>query len=443
MSRTVAVVGAGIIGLCSAYYLRREGHDVIVVDREPRRRDGTSFGNAGMIVPSHFVPLAAPGVIEQGLRWLRDPASPFFIRPRLSPSLMRWGYHFWRASRQSQVDRSAPLLLRLNLASQREYHELAQALTGFGLGGGGLLMLCATEHGLAEEAAVATRARELGLEALVLSRDDLAALEPDVDLAAVGAVHYTGDGHLDPGAFMGSLEAWLSQHGVEFMWESPVDAIATAAGKVTGVEARSGGNPVAIRADAVVLAAGSWSAGLARSVGTDLLIEPGKGYSLTIPQADQRLRTPAILSEARVAVAPLGERLRVGGTMELTGFGASDSATRVKGIVDSAVRYLPGLDRHQLLTAPRWQGMRPCTPDGLPYLGAVADHTNLVIATGHAMLGVSLAPITGRLVADLVAGRQASLDIGALAPGRHRRDVRRRQATRLGTLPRETGGPRP
>jgi D-amino-acid dehydrogenase len=421
MSTTVAVIGAGIVGLSCAYYLRREGHDVVVLDREQQQRDGTSFGNAGMIVPSHFVPLAAPGVIEQGLRWMRDPTSPFYVRARVSPALLHWGYQFWRASRQSQVDRAAPLLLALNQASHGEYRDLEVELGGFGLDGLGLLMLCATEHGLAEEAVVAVKARSLGLEARVLARDELAALEPDVSIEAVGAVHYTGDGHLDPGAFMAALERWLVRHGAEFQWGAEVESIATAAGRATGVVTRTG----AVRADAVVVAAGSWSAALARTAGVRLLIEPGKGYSMTIPTAEQRLRTPAILSEARVAVSPLGERLRVGGTMELTGFGPSDSASRVKGIVDSAVRYLPGLDRDELLSAPRWQGLRPCTPDGLPYLGSDAANPNLVIATGHAMLGVSLAPITGRLVADIVAGRAPRLDIAGLDPNRHQRGGRR------------------
>jgi D-amino-acid dehydrogenase len=417
MTRTIAVVGAGIVGLSCAYYLRREGHDVVVFDRDQQQRDGTSFGNAGMIVPSHFVPLAAPGVIEQGLRWMRDPTSPFYVRARPSSALLRWGYEFWRASRRSQVDRAAPLLLALNQASHGEYRELDEALGGFGLESSGLLMLCATEHGLAEEAVVAVQARSLGLEARVLARDEVTALEPDVAIDAVGAVHYTGDGHLDPGAFMAALERWLVEHGAEFRWGAEVGSIATAAGKATGVITSEG----EVRADAVVLAAGSWSATLARTAGLRLLIEPGKGYSLTVPTADQRLRTPAILSEARVAVSPLGERLRVGGTMELSGFGPSDSASRVKGIVDSAVRYLPGLDRDELLAAPRWQGHRPCTPDGLPYLGSDTAHPNLIIATGHAMMGVSLAPITGKLVADIVAGRSSELDITALDPRRHQR----------------------
>lgn len=418
MSRRVVIVGAGIIGLCCAHYLRRDGHDVLVVDAEPESRNGTSFGNAGMIVPSHFVPLAAPGVIEQGLRWMRDPMSPFYVKPRLAPDFLRWGYSFWRASSQSRVDRAAPLLLALNLASRDEYLRLASEIPGgFGLEHNGLLMLCSTEHGLAEESGVAARARALGLDAVVLGRDELTALEPDTTLSVVGAVHYRSDAHLDPGLFMQRLQRSLADDGVEFRWGTRVDALASDGGGLTGV--RSGSDVIA--AEHLVLAAGAWSARLAAAAGTRLLLEPGKGYSMTIERGRTRLRTPAILSEARVAVSPIGDRLRVGGTMELSGFDEGSSEPRVKGIVASALRYLPDLDRQALEAAPRWRGMRPCTPDGLPYLGPSHRYPNLTIATGHAMMGVSLAPITGSLVADLVAGRRPAIDIGPLDPHRHQR----------------------
>lgn len=418
MSKRVVIVGAGIIGLCCAHYLRREGHDVLVVDADKESRNGTSFGNAGMIVPSHFVPLAAPGVIEQGLRWMRDPMSPFYVKARFAPQFLRWGYSFWRASSQSRAERAAPLLLALNLASRDEYLRLASLIPGgFGLEGNGLLMLCATEHGLAEEAVVAVRARALGLDAAVLGREELSALEPDTALNVVGAVHYRSDAHLDPGLFMQRLQRSLADDGVEFRWDTRIDALESRSGELTGV--RSGSEVIAC--DHLVLAAGAWSARLAGEAGARLLIEPGKGYSMTVADGPVRLRTPAILSEARVAVSPLGGRLRVGGTMELSGFDESDSEPRVRGIIASALRYLPDLDKAALEAAPRWRGMRPCTPDGLPYLGPTRRYPNLIIATGHAMMGVSLAPITGSLVADMVGGRRPAIDIGRLDPHRHQR----------------------
>lgn len=418
MSKRVVVVGAGIIGLCCAYYLRRDGHDVLVVDADKESRNGTSFGNAGMIVPSHFVPLAAPGVIEQGLRWMRDPMSPFYVKPRFAPEFLRWGLSFWRASSHARAERAAPLLLALNLASRDEYLRLASDIPGgFGLERNGLLMLCATEHGLAEESVVAARARSLGLDAAVLGRDELAVLEPDTTLHAVGAVHYRSDAHLDPGLFMQRLQRSLADDGVEFRWDTRIDALESRSGALTGV--RSGSQVIA--AEQLVLAAGAWSARLAAEAGARLLIEPGKGYSMTVEVGRTRLRTPAILSEARVAVSPLGDRLRVGGTMELSGFHEGDSEPRVKGIIGSALRYLPDLDRAALEAAPRWRGMRPCTPDGLPYLGPSRRYPNLMVATGHAMMGVSLAPITGSLVADLVGGRRPAIDIGQLDPHRHQR----------------------
>ena len=418
MSKRVIVVGAGIIGLSCAHYLQREGHDVAVCDGEAEGGGGTSYGNAGLIVPSHFVPLAAPGVIEQGIRWMRDATSPFYVRPRYAPELLRWGYSFWRASTPAKVERAAPLLLALNLASKEEYTTLDTELAGgIGLERRGLLMLCATDHGLAEEAVVAVKARALGLDAVELGPDELRALEPDTAMNAVGAVHYRDDAHLDPRRYMEGLHRSLVERGVEFRWGARVEELVTGHDAVTGVRSSGG----VARADAVVLATGSWSARLAATAGVRLLLQPGAGYSLTVPRERLRLRTPAILSEARVAVTPFGETVRVGGTMELSGFGAGDGEPRVAGIIGSALRYLPDIDPEALRAAPRWRGLRPCTPDGLPYLGASADYPNLTIATGHAMMGVSLAPITGRVVADLVAGRAPPVAIAALDPHRHQR----------------------
>src|SRR5690606_25257360 len=209
--------GAGVIGLCSAYYLAREGYEVVVYGRDSATRTTTSFGNAGMIVPSHFVPLAAPGVIGQALRWLGDPTSPFYLKPRLSPELLVWGYHFWRASTGAHVRRAAPLLLELNLASRAAYHELAAELDDdFELADRGLLIICETDEGFEEEQHVAAEARKLGLDVGTLGPADLNRLEPVTAGGLKGAVHYKSDSHFDPGRLMAALQAKLEQLGVQF-----------------------------------------------------------------------------------------------------------------------------------------------------------------------------------------------------------------------------------
>lgn len=420
MKGRVAVIGAGVIGLCSAYYLTREGYEVVVYDRDSAARSTTSFGNAGMIVPSHFVPLAAPGIIKQALRWLTDPGSPFYLKPRLSPDLLAWGYRFWRASNNAQVRRAAPLLLELNLASRLAYHELATELADdFGLSDRGLLLLCATQAGFDDEQEVAAEARRLGLSVDTLSAGEVVALEPATDAASIaGALHYRSDSHFDPNRFMGSLQVELERQGVEFRWQSEVKALRRATGRVAGVIGSTPDGAFDESCDAVVLAAGSWSAELARESGLRLLLQPGKGYSMTVDGPGSRLTTPAILTEARVAVTPLGSRLRLGGTMEISGFDDSVGERRVRGILEAAKSYLPGLDLASFAEAPRWHGFRPCSPDGLPYLGNVAGLPGLTVATGHAMMGMSLGPVSGKLVADLVASRRPDIDITALAPER-------------------------
>lgn len=416
MSRRVAVVGAGVIGLCSAYHLVCEGHRVVVFEKDTRCRATTSYGNAGMIVPSHFVPLSAPGVVSQALRWMGDPTSPFYLKPRPSLELAAWGYRFWRSATTTQVRRVAPLLVELNLASRAAYEQLADELPDdFGLTRRGLLMLSASEHGHQEELAQAEEAVKLGLDVEALDRAALEKLEPEVRFDVAGAVLYRSDAHLDPGRFMAALQAELERAGAEFRWGSEPTAIRRERGAVAGLS----GPGLDEEFDAVVLAGGSWSAPLARTAGVRLLLQPGKGYSLTAEAGEQRLRTPAILSEARVAVTPLGERLRIGGTMELAGFDDSQAERRVSGIIAAVGRYLPELDLAPFEGAQRWHGFRPCSPDGLPYLGNVERCPGLVIATGHAMMGMSLAPVTGRLVADLVAQRRPAIQIAALSPERH------------------------
>ncbi len=417
MSRHVVVIGAGVIGLMSAYHLRRRGFDVTVLDREGSERSTASYGNAGMIVPSHFVPLAAPGVVVQGLRWMANPKSPFYVKPRLSADLLKWGWRFWRSGTAAHVAASAPLLLRLNLASRDEYAKLDDELGGgIGLERLGLTMLCATEHGLEEEAKVAEMARRLGGRAEVLDAASVRALEPGIELNVVGGVHFPEDAHLDPGALMRAVQARLQADGVEFRFATQVVGFDVSSGSVRAVKVRStGGTDEAVTGDEVVLAAGAWTGRVARLLGLDLPMQPGKGYTLTLESPSQRLRVPSILTEARVAVTRMGERLRIGGTMELGGFDEGANDLRVQGIVEAAQRYFPRLTAAELAEPPRWHGFRPLSPDGLPYLGRSRRVPNLIVASGHGMMGLSLAPVTGKLVGETVAGEEPSLPIQVLA----------------------------
>ena len=420
MSGHVVVVGGGVMGLTSAYYLRKRGYEVTVLERDAADRNTTSHGNAGMVVPSHFIPLAAPGVVAQGVRWMANPKSPFYIKPRLNADVLGWGWRFWRAGTAEHVRRSAPVLLALNLASRDEYVRLDEELGGgFDFERQGLTMLTATDQGLEEEAKVAALAHELGMAAEVLDRAAVQAMEPGMSLNVVGGVHYPEDAHLDPAKFMRVLTERLENDGVQVQFGAEVTGFGESGGRLASVQYRGAdGASTDLKADHVVVAAGSWSGAVGKFLGLNMPMQPGKGYSMTLQQPSQRLRVPSILSEARVAVTRMGERLRVGGTMEIAGFDDGANAVRVEGIIESALRYFPELDRAEFDAPPRWHGFRPCSPDGLPYLGNSPRHSNVTVATGHSMMGVSLAPVTGSLVGELVAGEQLSLDISLLNVGR-------------------------
>lgn len=409
------VVGGGVIGLSTAYFCARAGHRVTVIDRQPEQRDGCSFGNAGMVVPSHFIPLAAPGMVALGLKWMWNPESPFYIKPRLDLDLLSWGWKFWRSSTAAHVRRSAPLLRDLSLASREAFAELAsQPGNDFGLVQRGLLMLCQTEHALAEEARTAGQARDLGIPAEVLDAGQTAALDPDVRMQLAGSVYFPKDCHLSPDRFMAALQRQVKALGGEFRWGTSVTGWALGDGGVRAV--RTTGGEVA--GDEYVLCGGSWSPTVARELGLDLPMQAGKGYSLTVPRPRQLPRLCAIFTEARVAVTPMGSSLRFGGTMEIAGLNEDINPVRVRGIIKSVPRYYPDFRLEDFDGIQPWRGLRPCSPDGLPYVGRPRRYGNLVVATGHAMMGLSLAPVTGRVVAALVSGESPGFDLQLLSPDR-------------------------
>ena len=418
MSKQMVILGAGAAGLSTAYYCAARGFSVTVIERHAARRDGTSFGNAGMIVPSHFIPLAAPGMVALGLKWMWNPASPFYLKPRLDAELAGWALKFWRAANAGHVRRAAPLIRDLSLASRACFEELA-ALPGmdFGLVKEGLLMLCATEHGWHEEAKTAEQAKALGLPARILDAKQTAELDPTAKMNIAGSVYFPKDCHFSPARFMAVLQQRCETGGVKFIWQN--EAVDFLAGNDRRIRALKLADGREIAADEFVLAAGSWSPPLAGKLGLKIPIQAGKGYSLTLPHPPRVPKICTILTEARVAVTPMGETLRVGGTMEISGLNEAISPIRVRGIVESFCRYYPEFTPKDFANIPPWHGLRPCSPDGLPYVGRTARYANLSLATGHAMMGMSLGPITGKLLAEILSGGQPSLDLTLLSPDRY------------------------
>ncbi|MFK8112652.1 MAG: NAD(P)/FAD-dependent oxidoreductase [Rubripirellula sp.] len=422
MTKKIVIIGGGVIGLSTAWHCQKAGHDVTVIDRAQEQRDGCSFGNAGMIVPSHFVPLAAPGMIRLGLKWMWNPESPFYIRPRVSWDLLSWLWQFKQSCTRRHVDQAAPLLRDLHLASRSILAQLEPVLEqagedGFGLAQNGLLMLCKSEATFDEEAETANAATQLGIEAQVLDAKATKRLEPNFDMDVRGAVYYPRDCHLSPQRLMGALQSQLTAGGCQFHWSTVCTGFTKRNNRVEQVQTSVG----EMDADEIILCGGVWSSQIARELEISLPMQAGKGYSVTLDDPKQLPSICSILTEARVAVTPMGSTLRFGGTMEIAGVDESISESRVRGIVRSVPDYFPAFDESDFQHCQPWVGLRPCSPDGLPYLGRPKRWQNVIVSTGHAMMGISLAMISGKLAQEFVDQQTPSIDrMSLLAPDRFR-----------------------
>ncbi|HZY82736.1 MAG TPA: FAD-dependent oxidoreductase [Cyclobacteriaceae bacterium] len=408
----VGIIGGGIIGLSSAYYLIRSGHKVTIIDKGDLT-DGCSFGNAGMIVPSHFIPLAAPGMISKGIRWMFDSKSPFYVRPRIDLDLLKWGYQFYKHSNQTHVARSAPALKDLSLLSRSLYSQLQKDLPfDFGYHERGLMMLYREKSTEEEEKETAHAANDLGIEARVLSADEVQQMEPDVKVNVRGGVYFPGDTHLTPQVLVKGLIDFLKKQNVEFVTSSAITDVQFKGRRIESINTSSKN----FSFDEYVLAAGSWSGELGKKLRLNMPMQAGKGYSFTVDNVARNIRIPSILLEARVAVTPMGSSLRFGGTMEIGGINHQINNNRVRGIVESIPKYFPEMKVE--FPGKIWHGLRPCSPDGLPFIGRTVAVENLVVATGHSMMGMSLGPATGKVVNDVMVGNKPDVDISLFNPER-------------------------
>lgn len=414
--RSVIVCGGGVVGLCCAYYLAREGFEVTLLERNPEGSDSCAHGSAGYISPSHVIPLSAPGMVWKGLKWMLSSRSPFYIKPRLDGDLIRWGWLFATHCTESHMHSAAPILRDLCLGGRALFVELAGA-TGdaFELKTEGLLDLCKTQHGLDHAAHHAALANDLGVEARVLDAKQTAEVEPGVRMDIAGSVYFPIDAHMTPRKLAPALVTQMRGMGVKFLWNTSVYGWRSEAGRVTGVQTTAGD----LVADEYVLAGGSWSPSMVAGLGIRLPMQPGKGYNLTIEKPRFKLTKSVILTERRVAITPIGERLSFGGTMELSGHSGNVRPERIEQIIEAAKFYLPDFTDEDFAGTKPWFGYRPVSPDGLPYIGRFARHENLTAACGHAMLGLSMAPVTGRLVAEILTDQKPSVDLALLKPDRY------------------------
>lgn len=414
MSRTVdhLVVGGGIVGVSIADALARAGAKVAVIDRGEIGR-GCSEANAGWVTPCFAMPLPRPGLLWTALRWMADPESPFYMQPRPTPSRLRWLLEFAMSMRRGSFERSTASLVELSRHSLDVYTEMDRGCPGrIRLQRHGLLMLALTGRGLASATTDADMLAGLGVAGEPLDPEGVRRLEPAVEGEIEGAVYYPDEAHLQPLAAVQAIADRARRSGVCF--ESGVEAFdfEVSGSRIRAVMTTRG----SISAGEVILATGAWSMDLARRLDLRIPVLGGKGYSMMVRAPSPAPRIPMMILERKVAVTPYGDELRLAGTLELVDGDHSISPRRVASIRRGAASVLRLPESAPVDRV--WRGLRPCTPDGLPIIGRAPSLENLVVATGHQMLGVQTAPATGRLVADLVLECEPTFDPAPFRPER-------------------------
>ena len=310
MSKKVVIIGGGIMGVCSAYFLNKEGHEVTIIDKS-NFSSGASFVNAGYITPSHIISLAAPGIITKGLKWMFNPSSPFYVKPRLDKDFLQWAWAFKRSATKKKVAQSIPVIKDINILSRELY--IAMKSSGdldFHYEHKGLLMAYKDDKAGEQEWEVGKKAIQLGLKVENLTAKEVEALEPKANLNIKGAVYFHSDAHMTPGGFMKNMLSYLRENGVTILAEEEVKDIIISNNSIKKVVT----NKQEITADEFVMAAGSWSPIISKKLGIKMLLQPGKGYRINVAQ-ETNITIPAVLLEAKVAVTPMDGFTRFSGTM--------------------------------------------------------------------------------------------------------------------------------
>jgi D-amino-acid dehydrogenase len=403
------VIGAGAIGVASAYYLQRSGFTVTVVDQGEVGR-GCSYGNACLIVPSHSDPLPGPGVIGQAIRFLLSRTSPFYVRPRLDPGLARFFLQFRRHCNRESAERGFEALVGLSRASLELYQELtATKEADFFFRRDGLLEVYLSERGVELGRHARGAMEKQGFPARLLSREEVLDFEPALSTSVKGGLFVESEAHGFSFGYVQALARTVEGRGGRILTRRPVRSLLLTGRRVKGVRIGEPPNEEEIESDIVVLAAGSWSKRLGEAAGIAIPLQPAKGYSSTVDAFPGVPRVPVLIKERRVIVTPLGERVRFGGTLELAGFDSTVDRTRYGAVVRAAREVLKA--DFPMKNEEAWCGWRPLTPDGLPIIDRPRNLDGLIVATGHAMLGFTQSPMTGKLVAEIANGETPSLPV--------------------------------
>lgn len=408
--KNIIIVGGGVNGLCTAYYLqKRNEFDITVIDSGDIS-DNCSFGNMGFLSPSHFTPLASPGIISEGLKYMLSSTSPFYIKPRLNLDFLKWAINFYQSSNEKTVEKNSPHLSELLNLSRRLMNEIKDDIGDvFEMEEIGCMMMCHSKKAFEDELKMAEDAKKFRLDIEILNREELQKKESEVELDIYGAVLVKDDAHIHPGKFMVAMKNYLEKNGVKFQLHTTVSDFTKNHAKIREVVTDKGN----YQADTIVLSGGSWLPELAKKAGIRLLIQGGKGYSYTYEHVEKNIHYPAILVDGRCAVTPWKRSLRIGGTMEFSGNNNRVLIKRMEGIYNSVKKFYPGLPIDVPPTDKIWTGLRPVSPDGLPYIGKANHFDNVLISGGNAMLGISEGAACGQIISDLIENRSTPIDISA------------------------------
>jgi len=413
--KSILIIGGGIQGRCAAYYLVKEGFNVKIID--PKTDDtGASYVNAGYLTPSHIISIANKGMIKKGLKWMFNSTSPFYLKPRLDLDFIDWLWKFYQSATPGNVERSIPVIRDINILSKDLYSDMHNSMEmgNFQLDESGVLMLYKTNKAGDHEAAVAQRLIADGLDVSLLNRQQLDQLQPDLNEEVLGAIHYKCDAHTTPTELMPKLKTYLESKGVEFIHEEVIDFRYDGSSIKEAITTQNN-----YAAEAVVMAAGSWSQGILKKLKLHMPIQAGKGYRIDLYR-ETPVKYSAIFLEAKCAITPMKGFTRFAGTMELSGINNKVRTERVEAIAKASENHYNNLKiTEEEKNAARF-GNRPVSPDGLPYIGKSKDFDNLYLATGHAMMGWSLAPATGKLISELLTNKKTSMSIEAFHPDRFR-----------------------
>lgn len=406
----VLVLGAGVIGTTSAWFLRQAGHDVCVVDRQAQPATETSYANGGQISVSHAEPWANPSAPLKVLRWLMQDDAPLLFRPRLDPQQWRWCLNFLLECLPSRTNRNIARITELGLYSRKTLGELRRELNlEYSDLQRGILHFYTSQAEFDAAQAPAQVMRDHGCELDMLSRDEVIAIEPSLrftNVPIVGGSMTPTDESGDARAFTRQLGEHAQAKGVSFRFNTTIVDLHVERGRITGVGIRTaeGGYQI-LRADAYVLALGSFSTALAKRAGIHLPIYPAKGYSATVPVRDpERAFTVSLTDdEYKLVFSRLGDKLRIAGTAELSGYDLSLNDVRCQALLDRTLEIFPGaFERSE---AEFWTGLRPATPSNVPLIGETR-YANLFLNTGHGTLGWTHSCGSARALADIVSGRR-------------------------------------